>query len=162
MIKEIFIDMDGVVADFDKHWVARYGSKKEWCDDKFTYAILNEDLFEKLQAMPGMQILIDEAKIQQSLGCKVYMLTSVGTTNLAAGTVAAQQKSKWLKRHNIPFRPIFVSYLEQKGFYASENAVLIDDNSRATNAFVEGGGASILHTNPLITIETLMSLTRDE
>lgn len=160
MLHEIFIDMDGVVADFDKHWIAKFGEKKNWCDDKFKNEILNENLFEELPAMPMMQIIIEEAKIQQSMGARVYMLTSVGTTDLEAGTAAARQKTNWLKNHNIPFRPIFVSYLQQKAFYAHKGAILIDDNLRATVPFGTNGGQAILHTNPLITVETLMFLTR--
>jgi Uncharacterized protein conserved in bacteria len=151
--------MDGVVADFDKYWVARHGSKKEWKDENFHNDILNEGLFANLEMMPGAEELLDEVRlIKKAYGCQVYMLTSLGSTDLNVGREAATQKRDWLIKHDIEFMPIFVSYLEQKGYYADATAILIDDNSRATNAFMQGGGKAILHVNSDSTIIKLRQL----
>lgn len=159
MIKKIYLDMDGVLADFEKKFTEYYGfislskrDRKEWSQDWEDF-ILNKHGFEKLDLFPGANELVSFIR-QYSV--PVEILSSSGGQKFH-GEVTAQ-KIKWLKRHGFDYKANIVSGRRLKKEYANDQVILIDDTEDVIRDFNSAGGHGILHKDVGNTIEKLRDL----
>lgn len=156
MLPIIYVDMDGVVADFDTEMHAFRGGP-EWCDDAFSRAVMDYKLYTKLKPLNNAHRLIKEIKGFQNV--QKEFLTSTGAQNNPVHhREASRQKAAWLQSQGWHFKPNFVSSGKHKGIYfASPYSVLIDDTDHVVENFRRWGGHAILHDDNKIdsTIEQL-------
>lgn len=155
MSYELYIDSDGVIADFDSKSVEILGGKQIHEVPKGTlWAKINqydkevEPFFESLDLMPGAKRLIDFA-----LGNfdTVKILTATGFTPANGG----EQKIRWYARHFPGLEVIVVKKSPDKAQYAHPRAILVDDRSKSIDPWLSAGGIGILHTSVGNTIATL-------
>ena len=138
----VFLDMDGVVANFEKEMYKM--SPDEFDDDSFRNAVRDDKIFEKLEMMPNAAKLLKAVKSFTNV--RREMLTSVGIENDPDHKARViEQKSKWLLAKGIGYRANFVERMVRKGEYADGYSILIDDAERAVNAFRKKGGIAILY-----------------
>jgi len=149
----LYLDMDGVLADFNKEYT-RYDPLKE-DRKKFRSAVLEHHIFEKLDFMPDTQELLNH--VSKLRDVNIEILTSMGTHEAMQGDAAKSQKIKWLNEKNIPYRANFSRSKEEKSKWATPTAILIDDSVGCIAPFIEAGGHGILHTNSSETIRLLDS-----
>lgn len=149
----LYLDMDGVLADFHKAYI-KYDPNK---DDrkKFRASVMEYKIFEDLDFMPDTQELLNH--VSKLHGINVEILTSMGTHDPIQGEEAKRQKLKWLNAKNIPYKANFVRSKEEKANYATPNSILIDDSVGCISPFIRAGGHGILHTNSSETISILDS-----
>ena len=159
----IYLDMDGVLCDFDKQYIKVNGvppslksrDKKEH-DEKWLNFI-NSKSFEKLDYYPGAKTLLKAISIiDDDPNVNVEILSSAGGA-LHYDEVKAQ-KVKWLKDHNIPYKVNIVKHRSKKREYANTNTILIYDTDDVIAGFNSAGGREILHKNVIKTIEQLMKV----
>lgn len=139
----IYLDMDGVVCNFEEKFAPLRTPGKKYDKEIFAKAVMENKIFENLDWMPNGKKLINHVRSLQ--GVKVEMLTSVGTHRPEQGAEAARQKTLWLKRHGIDFHPNFVKMFSEKKVYARPDAILVDDRPDCAHPFTEAGGHGILH-----------------
>lgn len=139
----IYLDMDGVVCDFQEKFEPLKPAGVKYDKDIFAKAVMEKKIFEDLNWMPNGRRLINH--VRSIPGVKVEMLTSVGTHRTEQGAEAARQKTVWLKRHGIDFHPNFVKMFSEKKKYANPMSILIDDRPDCALPFSEAGGHGILH-----------------
>jgi len=156
MITKIYLDMDGVLCDFEKKFTEYYGflslakrDRKEWSRDWEDF-ILHKKGFEKLDWFPGGQELLNHVR---NIKLPVEILSSAGGKKFQ-GEVTAQ-KIKWLRKHGINYRANIVSGRKEKAEYATPETVLIDDTEDVLRHFTQAGGHGILHKNVKDTIQKL-------
>lgn len=149
----LYLDMDGVLADFNKAYT-QYDPHKE-DRKKFRSAVMEYKIFEDLEFMPDTQELLNH--VSRLWGVRVEILTSMGTHDVAQGEEAKRQKIKWLNAKNIPYKPNFTRNKEEKANYATPHSILIDDSSGCIGPFVAAGGHGILHSHSSETIRILDS-----
>jgi hypothetical protein len=149
----LYLDMDGVLADFHKEY-DKYDPERE-DRKKFRSAVLDHNIFEVLDFMPDTQELLNHVSKLQ--GINVEILTSMGTHDPFQGESAKRQKMKWLDKFNIPYKANFVRNKEEKAQYATATSILIDDSIGCITPFREAGGYGIHHTNAKDTIDQLNS-----
>ena len=159
----IYLDMDGVLCDFDKQYIKVNGvppslknrDKKER-DEKWE-KFINSKSFEKLDYFKGAEILLKAINIiDDDPNVNVEILSSAGGA-LHYDEVKAQ-KVKWLKDHNIPYEVNIVKHRSKKKDYATANTILIDDTDDVIAGFKSVGGHAILHKDSIKTIDQLMKL----
>ena len=149
----LYLDMDGVLADFNKEYLKHDPEKKDY--KRFREAVLYHNIFEKLDFMPDTQELLNHvAKLHD---IDVEILTSMGTHDPFQAEQARVQKMAWLHKHNITYNPNFTHNKKDKAKYASPTSILIDDSPGCIAPFIAAGGHGILHVNASDTIRILDS-----
>jgi hypothetical protein len=151
-ITKIFLDMDGVIADFDRHYKELYRMSPREADQKkefyklFDHFIANEH-FAKLPMLQDAKILLSYL---DSTGIPVEILSS--TSSEKRHEPIAKQKTEWLREHGIHYPINLVPGKRLKRNYAKPDHLLIDDTSQNIDQWREDGGIAILHTDALTTI----------
>lgn len=139
MIKYIFFDMDGVLSDFKKQ------------ADKIQ-ASSNTQFWKKVSEM-GLNFWLDAEEIEGikelvyellARGFEVNVITKLPITDTANAT---EGKIMWINKH-FPntFTHIILSR-GNKGLFANENSLLIDDKLSNCKDWEKYGGQSVLFMN---------------
>lgn len=151
----IFLDMDGVLADFDKYVCETHGfeTKEKWKDN---WAGLPERVFNELEKMPDADLLVEYTKSYSP-----QILTAIPKRDKVR--YARMDKMRWAKRHyGFLSWEVNVVYREEKLMYATAEQyspnILIDDNYKNIEEWKKQGGAGILHTSTETTIVELQKL----
>jgi hypothetical protein len=141
----VFIDMDGVVADFDKHVVEVYGKPMESMTNK------EKDRFWDAECVAfrffaNSPLIQEGASLVKSL-CEasfpVSFLTSTG--GQLQHIEIAKQKLDFLQRHGFGDLPVaFATGTASKATFASPSNVLVDDREKVVDAFRSNGGVAHL------------------
>jgi beta-phosphoglucomutase-like phosphatase (HAD superfamily) len=155
IIKKIYLDMDGVIADFDRRYKTRYKmlpreaeQHKEF--DKFFTQFIKDGEFATLDLMPDAMDLINFLK---SLKVPTEILSSSASEKRDPDI--RPQKLEWLKKNNIEFPAIIVPGKRHKKEYSNKNTLLIDDTAVNIDQWRREGGIGILHTDAFTTINIL-------
>lgn len=151
MIDTIFVDMDGVIADFDKRYFELFGEakSKEKFNERFQQFIESRQ-FETLDLLPGAIKLIN---FLSAYNIPKRILSS--TARPIYYRKISDQKQVWLKNNFIRWPQIFVPGASIKRHWATPNSILIDDHLLNIEDWNKNGGIGIHHKDVDITIETL-------
>jgi hypothetical protein len=151
-ITKVYLDMDGVIADFDKQYKELYRMSPKEADDKKEFYKLFDNFIEtgqfaKLDMTQDAKILL---QFLDSTGIPVEILSS--TASEKRHDAIAPQKTEWLREHGIHYPINLVPGKRLKRQYAKPDHLLIDDTSQNIDQWREDGGIGILHTDALTTI----------
>lgn len=147
VINQVYLDMDGVLSDFDLETVDKLKSQNKWQNDEFP-KFVDKKGFEHLPMIPDAKLLIDFLK---NTGVKICILSSAGDAGDRYKEIVRQKKA-WLKKQGIDFPAIIVENKDLKQDYAKKHALLIDDTKQNCKQFKNTGGRAIWHKNALHTI----------
>lgn len=157
----IFVDMDGVLADFDRFVMERMGrtfshivgpgADREMWD--FIQGV--EDFFYLLEPTPYAKELWDAVK---AVGCHKAILTAIPRRATMEG--AEDQKRRWFPKNesifgtNVDFR--IGPFSRDKWKHAKPGDILIDDRVDNINDWAtKGKGIGIYHVNITDTLALL-------
>jgi uncharacterized HAD superfamily protein len=146
-VTKIWLDMDGVIADFVKRYKQLYNihpseaERENKFDDLFQNFVATKQ-FATLDLMPHASELI---KFLKELKIPTEILSSTGTKQNY--DEISRQKIIWLDRNNIPFKHTFVPGKEHKYRYATPTDILIDDTEVNIDDWKKAGGIAIWHKN---------------
>ena len=151
MSRSLFLDVDGVLADFDGGFRAITGLTPEEFEHAhgkgaFWKTIAKSgDFYFKLELLPGAREMVET----------VRHLSPTLLTGLPIGKWAAPQKVRWAKKH-FPELEIVTCMARDKWRYGKPGDVLVDDSLRAKEPWEErAGGAFVLHENPRTSLDRL-------
>ena len=155
----IFIDSDGVLANFSLYCLTHYGKLPEESGSdraakaKFWAWVQRhndtvEPFFASLPKMPNADALV-EFCLENFNNVKV--LTASGHTPKDG----AAQKISWYKKFYPTLEVIVVAKSPDKAAYATPRTILVDDRAKSIDPWVAAGGIGILHTSVDDTIEQL-------
>jgi hypothetical protein len=154
---KVYIDMDGVVSNFDaqvnKISDGRYGSDPDYTKGNMWRDIKNwndhvEPWFESLPKMDGADELIEFATSNFE---HVEFLTATGSTPKDG----PQQKRNWLQKNYPGLKAITVGASKEKAVYANPRSILVDDRTKAIDPWTRAGGVGILFTSSTQAIHEL-------
>jgi len=156
MITTIYLDMDGVICDFDALYSETYGLNcRDDPNDDHWFEFVNNDGFYNLSTTKNADKLLDKLF---SLDVNVEILSCVGTKKNK--NQVRSQKIRWLHAHGLGhLLTNFTSTKLNKSRYASNSSLLIDDSETCINPFKEKNGYGILHMNVKDTIKQIDYLT---
>ncbi len=144
---ELFLDLDGVLADFNRGVIAVTGKRPDQLPIKVLWRELSrhQNFFDTLEFMPDAPDLW--------AFCKAYEPTIL--TGLPMGTWAPEQKRRWVARMLGGHVKIITCLARDKHLYAGPGAILVDDREKARAAWEAAEGIFILHKDATGTIAAL-------
>ena len=154
-IDKIYLDLDGVVADFVKRYKELHGmepreAEKQKKFDHFFDEFIATNQFATLEMMPGAWDLINYLR---KLPVETEILSS--TASEARYDAISKQKLVWLQSKGIEFKPNFVPGKRHKEKFATPYSILIDDTLSVIEQWNAAGGIGIHHTDPVLTMAIL-------
>lgn len=154
-ISVIYLDMDGVIANFNKRYEELFNIKPEKADRsgifgrQFDYFIA-EGHFATLEMMPDAARLIE---FLRKAPVPTQILSS--TAREDSHDEISKQKMIWLQTHGITFTPNFVPGKRLKKNYAKPDAIIIDDTESVVDKWIDAGGLAVWHKNADSTLAIL-------
>ena len=163
----IFVDLDGVLVDFEKfakehiiephinsdvkdHFLQKGAKRDFWrAVDRWTRS--GKQFFGAMDPLPDAFELWDYIK--------EYFPTILSATGHVMN--AKEEKRDWVKRYlgdTTAGMALFTRAASEKCQYAASNHILIDDRAKAIDPWIEAGGIGILHTSAEDTIQQLKKL----
>lgn len=154
MTYKVFLDSDGVLADFDSRAVELLeGRRIHEVPKGLLWARIERydrevaKFFETLPLMPNAAMLVEFVQANFDFG---GILTATGYTPKDG----AAQKARWYAQHFPGVKVICVDKSADKAVHAL-GAILVDDRTKSLDPWIEKGGIGILHTSVEDTIEQL-------
>ena len=146
MIEKIYLDMDGVLCNFERRYFELYKELPGSMRDRKEFNVHWHDFiatkqFETLDWYPGGKELVDfcfKTKLP------IELLTSSGGNKYH--DEVARQKVVWLENNGLgKLKANVVPGRKHKAVYATPNSILIDDTQDIIQMFNAAGGIGILH-----------------
>lgn len=150
----LYLDLDGVMADFDAHFPSVFGLDHRGMADDAMWATINAhpSYFRDMPPCPGALEFFAEVQHLAPI-----VLTACPRTNYAN---AATQKRAWVREHlgaDITVLPV-MGGRNKPLFMHAPGDILIDDFERNTDAWKAHGGTPILHRSFLETRTRLRTI----
>lgn len=150
---QLFLDCDGVLADFDagawrvlgmapRDFEQRFSKREFWRRIAST-----RDFYATLPEMPDARVLFDA----------VAHLSPTILTGLPLGNWAAPQKLRWAAEH-FPGVPIITCMARDKYLHMARGDVLVDDREDHRAKWADAGGTFIHHMSAARSIEALAAI----
>lgn len=158
MIKYVYLDMDGVLADFDAQ-ADRYDARLENGKIDWDQCSINgPDFWSKMRWLPGSQEFYrDVVKFCKKKGIRVGILSAIHLDDGKTG------KRMWLAKHCPEIREediIIVDNGGDKATYAKPYAILVDDMPKNCNAYQQAGGHTVCFTDPYTALDQVKEKIR--
>jgi PAS domain-containing protein len=148
--RQIYLDCDGVLADFDKGaekilglpphaFETRHGAGEFW--KRLARA---DDFFDSLEPMADAYELYDAVRHKDP----------IILTGLPRGKWAEPQKRRWAQRH-FPGVPVITTSAALKREHCHPGDVLVDDRDKHRHLWEQAGGLFIHHKDAKSSIQAL-------
>lgn len=150
---QVFVDMDGVLADFDTHYRNLFGVQPDKKVDNVDWKKVanTAGFYGNIPPMPDMWSLWEYV---EDLTPKPIILTGIPSSV----EEAASNKRTWVTKHlgNVQ---VICCPSKDKSLYAQPGDILIDDWERYKDRWIDKGGRWITHTSAKSTIAQLQVMS---
>ena len=153
-MKYIYVDMDGVLTNFERRYIELFnqepketrdkknGNKGQYSKNWTTF--VESSQFSSLDWMPRGSAIVNTIRhYEQQYKIEVKLLTSSGGTD--QHNSVTEQKLRWVKQNTIPWPAIVVPGRRYKKLFANKDSFIIDDTPDVIEAFVSNGGHGVIH-----------------
>lgn len=141
-MRQLYLDCDGVLADFDKGATAILGLPPRAFEKRHGL----RRFWQKLAAAPdfyfGLPLMDDALELFEG----VRHLNPIILTGLPMGNWAADQKVRWAAQY-FPGTRIITTMARDKRNHAREGDILVDDQTRHRALWEGAGGIFVHHTS---------------
>jgi hypothetical protein len=150
MTRQLYLDCDGVLADFNKGAAALLGMHPKAYEKRRGPA----HFWAKLASAPDFYFSLPLMPDAMRLYEAVRHLDPIILTGVPRGNWAAEQKVRWAARH-FPGVRIITTMARDKRDHAKEGDVLVDDQPKHRDRWKDAGGIFIHHKDAETSIEEL-------
>jgi hypothetical protein len=147
---QIYLDCDGVLADFDKGAAEVFGMPPALYEKRRGLAAF----WKALATTPDFFANLDPLPDARELYEAVAHLDPIILTGLPRGNWAEPQKRRWAKRH-FPGVEVITTSAALKREHCHPGDFLIDDRPKYRHLWEQAGGVFILHTSAASSIAAL-------
>lgn len=154
---QLFIDLDGVLADMDGFYETHFGVRLNRAmpygepPDLWENVRSIDRWFEQLPLMPDALELWEGA-------CKLHPAPAILTGIPKSMPQAAAHKAAWVARHLGAHVPVFTCHSKDKRLFGKPGDILVDDWDRYLPLWERMGGIFVLHTSARDSLAKLATL----
>lgn len=148
---QLFIDMDGVLADFDAGYEAAFGVPPDKALDNADWGLVSrtEDFYLNLPPMPDLSELWSFVE-----GYRPIVLTGIPASVKNAG----DNKRAWVRRCLGPHVEVRCCRSSEKCLHAQAGDILVDDWDKYRHLWIAKGGNWVTHRSAATTVLALRAL----
>ena len=165
-VEKIYFDMDGVLADFERGVIEKFGlqplspnakHRGPNQDEQMWMAIKQrQHFYDELELLPDAKELFDA--LYKKYGDRVEILTGIPKPKRGIACAAAD-KEKWVRRMLSDDVKINTVFREEKPQYCTgKGCILIDDMEENVESWIAMGGTGIVHVDAKNTMDKLREL----
>lgn len=160
-IKKLYIDLDAVLADFDKSVYDKFSLPLDPAkrNQAVMWRMIEQDdrFYYHLPKMPDADQLMT---FLSSLGVPMEILSAIPTRKSLAS--AEKDKQDWVREQISPNLKVNIGpYSKDKKNWAKPDFVLIDDRIKNIEEWNAAGGIGIFHTSAADTIKQLQTIMKE-
>lgn len=160
-MKNIFVDMDGVLTDFKKKYCETFAVTSTQMADKRERKLydmrwdqfVDDQHFANLEWFKGGEDLVDFLRDVNPKHYNICIMTSAG--GMHRQREVQEQKLTWLSDNYIDWPAVVVPGRRFKAGFADKQSIIIDDTHDVCESFVKAGGSAIEHVRVDRTLELL-------
>jgi hypothetical protein len=152
-MSQLFLDMDGVLADFDKRAYDIFGMRPADFEHKFG----SKTFWSILQGTPDFYNSFDLMLDADFLLDAVAHLQPVVLTGIPMGDWAPPQKRAWIKRKARDL-PVITCRSRDKSLYCQPGDIIVDDRSEYAHLWENKMGIWVHHTSAYDSIRQLKDI----
>ena len=149
-MRQLYLDCDGVLADFDRGATAILGMKPKAFEHRHGLG----KFWQKLAQAPDFYFSLPLLPDAMQLFNAVKHLDPIILTGLPRGNWAADQKMRWAAEH-FPGVRMITCMARDKRNHAREGDVLVDDMEKYRHLWEQAGGIFVHHRSAAESIEAL-------
>jgi FMN phosphatase YigB (HAD superfamily) len=153
MRRQIFLDCDGVLADFDKGATAILGMHPRDFEKRYG----PREFWRRLAKAPDFFGSLPPMADGPALYAAVRHRDPIILTGMPRGDWAEPQKRRWAERH-FPGVPVITTMAALKHEHRHPGDVLVDDRDNHRHLWEQEGGVFIRHKDAASSIEALRRL----
>lgn len=158
----LYLDMDGVVADFNEYAYRIHGfeSEVEYPDNLWNQIAQNPRLYRDLKKTPYADDLVEYCrKFAKANNYNLYFLTAVPKSNRLHW--AFYDKVEWARTYFSDVPVHFGPFSQDKHVHCKANDILIDDRISNITDWRNANGIGILHETFEKTINELRKISHE-
>lgn len=152
-MSQIYLDCDGVLADFDRSATIILGMPPGDFEELEGSAEFWRRLTEAPDFYANLEPMVDALELFEGVRAKSPIIL----TGVPRGEWAAGQKVRWAAKH-FPGVPIITCMAANKHCYRKPGDVLVDDRDKYRDRWEKGGGLFVHHTSAGTSLEELRLL----
>lgn len=154
MTRQLYLDMDGVLADFDKRAAEVFGMPPREFEDRFG----EPEFWRRLYETPDFFATFDPMPDAFDLWEATKHITPIVLTGIPRGEWAVEQKRRWIAQTLGPHVEVITCASRHKAKYCRPGDVLIDDRPQYAHLWEAAGGVFIVHTDAASSLAALHAL----
>lgn len=147
---KLYLDMDGVLADFDRAYLEKFGVAASKEANNVDWALV-KDAKNFYAGIPPMADLAELWEYAKAFNPTVL----TGIPRPESVPEAADNKRAWVAKHLGPDVPVIATRSSAKATFAKPGDVLVDDWTKYRKKWIRAGGIWITHTSAAETITEL-------
>lgn len=165
-IKELYIDMDGVLCNFHKRFdelfkssplvdypTSNINNSKKFKQQFNEFVVGNN--FATLEPVPDFNLAV---RFINNIPKRIRLYILSSTANEDYYPEISKQKNEWLKKYDIRIPAIYVPGKRFKQTYSGAGKILIDDTKQNIDQWNDRSGKAIFHKNWRTTIKEYNNL----
>jgi hypothetical protein len=150
---QLFLDCDGVLADFNKRAIEICGEHPREFEDR----VGEQKFWDMIYGTPDFFYSLDPMPDAYDLVGAVKHLNPIILTGKPRGEWAKEQKLRWRDKY-FPDLEMIVCKSQDKIKHAKSGDIIVDDWLKWRQIWVDGGGIWVTHTSAENSIRELKTL----
>ena len=140
--QRVYLDCDGVLADFDLHFFNQHGMEPAMFEAKYSQRTFWDTIQSKGKFFKELPLMKEAMAIFNTVAHRRPLIL----TGVPRGNWAEPQKKAW-GRKNFPGTPMITCFAKDKSMYCQPGDILVDDRDKYRNLWEEAGG-TFIHYKP--------------